>query len=521
MGKYKDQRVMTHPYTRYAQAVIMVENDLSSCDEISANHISNELQKGFSAFRLAPDSSYEGKEKVGYVYTQEPKGNTDHGIYLSPNIISTDKLAKNIWVEGHNIIAKLKKQELSKSDDVKMSIAPIAGEFLSFSLKGSIGRGKPKSTLEEIGLNAVTTVTTMTPCLQYRINKKPRPELFNICIIPDLPLGDLIDFVKLFKKILFSKAADNLMTGNVRAVEEGKGDKKKIAYAPKRPLIYQGNFPNPPRSSALGSVALLAAIGEFAKEAEVSMLAEKVLESLKDTTMYMIKYGGASTFSYNHHVIDLAKDGKLRVLVDSIYYSQLYKEGKRTAQSMEYQRFDLFSSRFLQLFNRPSFVDFLAFRAEYPYSLEILFNTYFKKMEEINSDIIASARELGKWLNQVAYFAAKAEIKDGTNNYWEELRKVKAKILVELESSTFSAKTGDALIANVVTRAGRLSGMDAPAAAVLFMERTAGGQLALNPAKNLLIAFSRLKNKAEQKDLPDKTENNEYEKEETENFSND
>jgi len=221
------------------------------------------------------------------------------------------------------------------------------------------------------------------------------------------------------------------------------------------------------------------------------------LESLKDTEMYLIKYGNAKVFKYNHYVVDLAKDGKLKTIVDSVYYSKLYNQDRRSSTNTEYQKFDLFTSRFLQLFNHSAFKDFLAFRAEYPNEVTILFNTYFTKMEKIDTNIVTSARILGKWLNQVAYFAAKNEIKEGEPNYWENLRKMKAKVLVELESSTFSAKSGNALIAQAITRAGRLSGMDAPEGSTLFMEKTASGELPLDAAKNLLIAFSRLINKAE------------------------
>lgn len=98
---------------------------------------------------------------------------------------------------------------------------------------------------------------------------------------------------------------------------------------------------------------------------------------------------------------------------------------------------------------------------------------------------------MGKWLNYVAFLAATKEKDKEKNN--DEFFKLKAKILVELESSVFSAKTGDALIAQTVTRAGRLSNLDAPEAAALFMEKTCSGDLKLDQAKNLLIAFSRLK----------------------------
>ena len=120
-------------------------------------------------------------------------------------------------------------------------------------------------------------------------------------------------------------------------------------------------------------------------------------------------------------------------------------------------------------------------------------------MAKIDPNVVLSAKVLGRWLNQTAYFAAKNEVKSGN---WEEIRKIKAKVLIELESSIFSAKSGDALIAQAVTRAGRLSNLDAPESASLFMEKTASGELELENAKNLLIAFSRIKNKKESDSQP-------------------
>ena len=302
------------------------------------------------------------------------------------------------------------------------------------------------------------------------------------------------------------------MIGNVLKTESGKGEKLKVTYEAKRPLIFKGNFPNPPRSSALGSIALLGAIGEFAKEGEVSDLAQNVLDSLKGATIYMIKYGDAQTFTYNHHVIDLAKEGNLRKMVDAIFYSKLYNQDRRTATNTEYQKFDLFSSRFLQLFDASAFQDFFAFRAEYSNELELLFKTYFIKMENIKPEIVTSARFLGKWLNSVAYHAAKREIKERSQNYNEKVREQKAKVLIELESAAFAAKSGDALIAQVVTRAGRLSGMDAPNESDIFMEATMNGKLQLSQAQNLIIAFSRLKSyKAPENESPTQNDNEEKE----------
>lgn len=495
--------IAVHPYLRYAQALIMNENDLNDCDEITYAQIIVEIEKGLNAFRLQPVQIIEGKDKVKFDFVRIEKGNPKKGLFLAPNVISKDKFSRFIWKEGNAILSELAEEPINKLVAISTSVAPVAGEYLSFSLKGNIGRGSPKVSLLDKGLSTITTLTPNKPCLQYRIDKKGMPEMFNVCIIPDLSIDKMKKFVCLFKLMLKTEAANDLMYGNVTADISGKGNDKKITYEAKRPLIFKGNFPNPPRSSALGSLALLGAIGEFVKQSQYSEQAKSVLESLENTAMYLVKYGGATTFTYNHYVIDIAKAGKLRQIIDSLYYSKLYNQDKRTSINSEYQKFDLFTSRFLQLFNNTAFKDFLAFRAEYPNEVTILFNTYFTKMEKIDLKIVSSARSLGKWLNKVAYFTAITEVKEDAPNYWEEIRRVKSKTLVELESSIFSAKSGDALIAQAVTRAGRLSGFDAPEEASLFMEKTASGELALAKAKNLLIAFSRLIYKAEKKDTPD------------------
>lgn len=500
MDKLENSSIMNrHPYIRYAQALLMEENQLSSVDEIELTHVVAEIEKGLESFRVQPVESFEGKDKVKYVYGKIEKGDTKKGIFLSPNAITSDKQARNLWGTANEYI-KGRFTDVTKSIDIGMSDIPITGEFLVFSENGNISRGNPKSSVMTQGLGIVSTLTPIKPCLQYKVGGKGKAEMYNVCIIPDLPLDKMIDFIFIFNQMRKRKLDDELMIGNVVSEVKGKKRAEIVSYSPKRPLVFNGNFPNPPKSSALGSVALLGAIGEFTIHAETSEKAISVLESLKNATIYMIKYGDATTFTYNHYVVDLAKEARLNKIIDSLYYSKLFNQDRRTSTNTEYQKFDLFTSRFLQLFTSSAFKDFLSFRAEYPVPVEILLNTYFVKMEKINSEIVASVRQLGKWLNFVAYRAAKSEIKEGTQNYWEELRKVKSKVLIELESSTFAAKTGDALVAQVITRAGRLSGLDAPEGAALFMEKTASGELPLDNAKNLLIAFSRLHNKKQTED---------------------
>lgn len=501
----------THVYLKYAIALLMEEHGLQTEQDITFKEIKEELEKGLNAFSVKPTGDYHGQAKVQYDFTKE-KNDAKKYIFLAPNTIASEMKASNLY----NAVYKTCSEEnvdLLKAYKISQSEVPTSGEFNNFSDSGNIGRGKPSATVFDQCLALITSTTALKPCLQYK-SGAGKISMDNTCLLPDLDITDLQKFIKLFKRIRIQKLDSSLMVGKVKC-EKGK----TLRYIPKRPNIFNGNFPNAPHSSALGSIALLGAIGEMTKEKDVLELANKVLESLKDCNFYAIKYGDASVFSFSHSIIRLAERGKLRRIVDSLYYVELYKEGRRsTSNAFEYQKFDLFASRFLQIFNRPAFKDFLAFRAEYPHDIELLLNTYFSDMEKIDKEIVTSAKKLGNWLNSVAYSSAKKEV--GTSN-WDNLIKAKAKVLVELESSVFSAKSGDALIAYTITRAGRLSGFDAPTEASLFMEKAASGELPLEQAKNLLIAFSRLKSKIEETDKVTSNDNQSIENEEmTEDYSN-
>ena len=504
----------THVYLKYAIALLMEEYGLQTEQEITFKEIKEELEKGLNTFSVKPIGDYCGQTKVQYGFTKE-KNDAKKYIFLAPNTITSEMKASNLY----NAVCETCSEEninLLRAHDITQSEVPISGEFNRFTDKGTFQRGKSKATVFDQCLALITSTTALKPCLQYKSGAR-KISMDNTCLIPDLEISDLQNFIRLFKRIRIQKLDNSLMVGKVKC---DKG--KTLKYIPQRPNIFNGNFPNAPHSSALGSIALLGAIGEMTKEKEVSELAKKVLESLKDCNFYAIKYGDASVFSFNHSIIRLAERGKLRRIVDSLYYVVLYKEGRRsTNNAFEYQKFDLFASRFLQIFNRPTFKDFLAFRAEYPYDIELLLNTYFCDMEKIDKEIVTSAKELGKWLNNVAYRSAQQEV--ATSPGWDDLIKAKAKVLVELESSIFSAKSGDALVAHTITRAGRLSGLDAPAAASLFMEKAASGELPLEQAKNLLIAFSRLKSKKEEADKAYSNDNQSIENENeemTEDYSN-
>ena len=494
----------SHPYSRYGLALVMVNEGLKDMESVSNRHLQKALIENLNHFRLKPAEIYEGVEKVKFDYVSksfieknkeyQTKGNTDIGIFLAPNIITSDFQAGKAW-QGVSALIKKLDQESTSSQNLTMSLSAISAKFNN----GKKSQSTPKVSLQEVACAAITNTTPYKPCLTYKHFEKGRWNRENTAIIPDLPLEKMIKFILLFKRMLTTNLGDDLWVGRVSSAETGKGEKKKTVYTPWRPQIFNGNFPFPPRSSALGSLALLGAIGKWSEEAENWADGQEVLDHLVDVPIYMVSYGKAKTFTYHHHIIELAKNHKLSSIIDSIHYTQLFNTESRTQNKSEYQTFDLFSSRFFQLFNRPAFKDFLAHRAEYPYQLEILLTTYLTKMENIPTNTVKSARELGKWLNRVAYLTAKKEF---PNTKDPKFKEAKAKVLVEIESAAFSAKSGDALIFQVVTRAGRLSQEDAPPESALFVEQTCSGELPLERAKNLLIAFSRLRTKYEKTKNP-------------------
>lgn len=467
----------THPFLKYAIALLMVRNNLQKEEEIDDNHILDELKNGLNHYALKVQKVTEKRENVKYRFAKKDAD------FISPSFININKKAKDT-------IEKLIGNELTK-DKLPLVGNPFAGEFSIFTSQenGLSERGKPKWTLREYCLGCITLSTPDKPCYS---DKK------NWCLIPDLELPDMILFINLFEEMYINETK-NLLLGKVTWKKGGK-------YTLHRPHLLNGNFPSAPQTSAMGAIALLGAIGKFAKNAKDQISPEicNVVNRLKNTNIYLVSSDEIKAFSFNHVIIDLASKGKLQSIVDSIYRIELFKVGSRSKidklndiRKNEYDRFDLFVSRFLTLFNKASFRGFFSFRAEYPNEMELLLKTYFCIMEKINEDIVNSAIAFGGWLNLQAFTYASKVIHDISNLKEDEKKEkqteLKNKILIQFESAIMSAKSGDALVAFITTRAARLTGYDIDKGAKLFMSKVSGGELPLEQAKNLLIAFSRLK----------------------------
>jgi len=485
-----------HPFIKYGAAVVLRASNLSKVEDVSSVELIRELEVSLSHFRLKPRSYIQGQNKVYFDYVNEPEPGAPKGIYLSPSIIHIDKTSKK---NMYSALVKMKNDlgniSVEKSIKITNTIAPVSAEYGGFN-GGTVGRAKASLTLKEGAFSLITTTTPTKPCFSIRTTEKDKGKQVskyeNVTIIPDLDIDKMVDFINHFERMKSNSTQELNISIN-----------HKDSTKPSKPLIYRGNFPNAPRSSSLGAVGLLGAIGSWAKNAEDIEWAKRVLSSLEDVSIYLIGTKTFQTFKYNHFVIELAKESKLSSIIDSAYYTVLYNQGRRnTKNKTEYEKFDLFLSRFLQLFSIPAFKDFLSFRAEYPNQFELLLNKYFINMENIKPEVVKSARELGKWLNYAAYKVADRNIEANAQDRFNKVREQKAKSLIEIESSIFSARSGDALIFQAITRAGRASGLDAPAEAELFMTETSTGGISLESAKHLLIAFSRVKNKFEKSSSP-------------------
>ena len=506
----------THPFSKYGLAYIMYKENILAIENIDKDMLIKHLKIGLSHFRLFTKNNPETDDvlhfeymPMQYIINNKQKGDPSKGIYLCPNIITKDIKASNTWtainglimlIENTNIEAELREKKAT----LTMGIAPIAGEINN----GKKTKSNAKGSILEVACCAITNTTPNKPCLAFKdIDSKGKTNYIPTTIIPDLDIDKMKDFIELFERISSTQLTENILSKRVYREGPSVKKQKKIKVEAKysRPKIYDGNFPNAPISSVMGCIGLLGSIGKWAEEAKETKWAERVLDSLKEIPLYLIKYGNATSVTFSHFIIDLAKENKLSQIVNSLYYSEIIADGKRPKNpqaevNTKYPIYDLFSSRFLQLFDNSSFKDFLSIRTEYKSELSELFTLYFEKIMSIRPEIISSAKELGFWLNYVAYKVAK---KDSEGKSIDDFKKVKAKVLIELESSAFSSKTATSLLSQTLTRAGRLSGLDAPASADEFMQATANGEISLEDAKNLITAFSRVRNKWEKNELDD------------------
>ena len=362
---------LSHFYSRYGLALVLYEKNIQHLDDIQPKDFIDSILLGLEHFRVKPVSeNWDTEKEILFTYTKTMDGNPSKGVFLTPSIITSDKSAKGLWgkvVEIAKNLATIQQQDLFKKTRVQQSVAPTAGEFNN----GAASRKTADISLLEFVCCAITTVSPHKPAYAQITVKDGKPSYSNTTIIPDLPLDDLRKFIRVFDIILKTKTT-NLFIGKV-------SDKDKIKKPMRPTKLFNGNFPYAPQSNALSALSLLGAIGEWAKETKETGLAEEVLEKLEKCPIYIINSDNTRVTNYNHFIVKLAKEGNLNSIIDSLYYVKPYNLSKKIdfkEIEREREKVAFFASRFLHIFDKTSFNEFLAIRAEYPYQLEILFKTY-------------------------------------------------------------------------------------------------------------------------------------------------
>lgn len=511
---------LAHPYTRYGLAVALyLDKNLSLEEKQEPQNLAEDrlraalayaLEIGLENFRMRTGDEPLFTRELNFaaipLATLQSKttliqsaGLASQGIYIFPSVVTTDGDAKGTFDNSAALIAALRGKDASDSArKYSRSFAPTTAKINN----GTASQSEPKGTLLETACAAIATLTPLKPAVWSERNT---------AIIPDIPIPELIDFIDLFERMKNSHIDGDLMQAKLPPLAPIKDDKPAATKAKKpkegakpksdyrRPRLHNGNYPFAPRdATAFGAVGLLGAIGRWAIAAGEVGWATRVLESLADAPLYIISYDKIAQVHFGHHVVRLSIEAQLSEMLDVFYReTQLYASIDKALiprQSPAYQLFYLQTSRFLQLFSRPAFRDFLAARAEYPAALKPLFQEYFLQDHmNIPPEVVHSAGVLGQWLNRTAFLVADGEYETGAQDRLAKVRKAKAKILVEFESAAMSAKSPQDLLFRISTRAGRLLQDDAPAPSKRFMDAVASGEISQQDAVHLLVAYMRLR----------------------------
>ncbi len=491
MQEYTLPDFFAHTYPRYGLAAAIVDQDVLNWKaaledaERLLKIAGGALQNALHRYRVHTASDLEDATTLKYRYLAadevESSGQkAEDGYYIMPHVVIDDQSARYSVKGVRSMIKKIDKGVNSgKSAQLKRSFTP----FTTKLNQGTQSQSNPKSTTLEVAFSMVAAVTPLKPATQV--------DFTNQAMIPDLDLEGLITFVRLFRSMQESE------TGN------GLTLTRKETSNRKRPPISDGNYPDAPRSPAFGPVGLMGAIGQWMKRADIladqQKKARETLNAMKGRSIYLVSYDkNLMRQEYvGHHVARLAKNHNLPKIIQSLYRIRFYNADHNKPDSNTRATFFMLASRFLQLYTKPAFKDFLAYRATYEANLSPIIEEFFMEEYKIQRDIVESARAYGAYLNDVAYYAAREEVDENEERddggTGRDIYDAKTRVLAQLESTAMSARRPSSLFAQINVMAGRMSGRDVPAEAERFMEAVQTGEIAFDEAKDLVLAYMRLR----------------------------
>lgn len=479
-----------HPYPRYGLAAALVQagvgrewKALLDQPEALLNAARDAVRDGLQRFRVHTSADLESDRELQYHWLSNDELETsgqkaEDGYYIAPHVVIDDRNPRYLIREARSTLDELQdEEEVNPQASVKMkrSFAP----FTSKLNQGTKTLSEPKSTKLEAVFSLVAALTPLKPAAQV--------DFTNQVMIPDLDLEGIVQFVRLFRSMKDKETGEFLTLNR-------PGDSNR-----KRPPLFDGNYPDAPGSSAFGPVGLMGAMGQWAERAGRLDEARPVLEKMSGNPVYLVSYdGGLMRQEFvGHHVARLAEEHDLPAVIASLYRARFYNDEDNRPDSSNRQTFFRMAGRFLQLYTRPAFRDFLAFRVQYDRVFFPILTDYFMSELDIDVDIVRSARAYGAYLNDVAYQIARQEVEE--NEQQEEggtgrnLYEAKARALAQLESTALSARRPTALFAQLNVDAGRQSNRDVPEAAERFLEATNAGEIDFDVAKDLVLAYMRLR----------------------------
>ena len=477
-----------HPYPRYGLAVTLVEqgraNDWKSAlddPEQLVRMAGPVVEAALGRFRVHTQDDLDEDRELRYRYLSndelEPGGQkAGDGYLIAPHIMTVDAQGHNLVNKARSYLATLEAgANPSDSADLQRSVSPFAAKLN----EGVKSLSDPKVTQLEATFSLVATLTPIKPAAQV--------EFTNQVMIPDLDLEGMIRFVQLFRDMKNSEVADPL------TLERPEDSNRK------RPPIFDGNYPDAPKSSAFGPVGLMGAMGQWARRAERLPEVEEILERMAGSPVYLVSYDGALMRQeyVGHHAARLARKHDLPSVLDSLYRIRFYNPDDNDPDSNTRKNFFRMAGRFLQLYTRAAFRDFRAFRVQYDSILSPIFTDYFMSEQQIAPDIVQSARAYGSYLNYVAYLIAEEEVEENEEQEGggtgRDLYEAKARALAGMESTTLSARRPSALFAQLNVMAGRQVNRDVPAEAERFIEAVNTGEIEFDEAKDLVLTYMRLR----------------------------
>lgn len=111
----------------------------------------------------------------------------------------------------------------------------------------------------------------------------------------------------------------------------------------------------------------------------------------------------------------------------------------------------------------------------------------------IKYEIVKSARIFGQWLNKTADSVAKNEVNSKNQNSLDQIKKIKSKILMQIENDIVNARTPQDMLYRTSIRAGKMSQEDVPVRAARFIDAVnSGEEISFDEAKQLLMLYMRL-----------------------------